>query len=159
MRSSLWSLVLCAALALPAAMLQQANGQAVVKPVVKPSTQPATGPATRPVGPPGPVGPHPTTPPPEPPGKTLDECHAQYMKGQYSSSATGYKNLLANETMRLAASIGLSEALEMEGHYPEALDALAKAPQSAAEKDVKFHLQYADVLATVGEYDKALRTP
>ena len=149
MRSFLWSLVLCASLMVQSVWLDSASGQAVIKPVVKPTTQPTTRP-TGPVIRPAPVVPA------EPPGKTLDECHAQYMKGQYSSAAAGFKNLLSQESMRLGASVGMAQALAMEGKYADALDALSKAPQPAADKDVKFHLQYADVLSTVGEYDKAL---
>jgi tetratricopeptide (TPR) repeat protein len=146
MRSFLWSFVLCASLVVQSAWLDSAYSQTVVRRVVKPVTSPATQPAVH------------TAPvvPAEPPGKTLDDCHAQFMRGQYSAAAAGFKSLLSQESMRLGAAIGLAEALAMEGKYTEAMDALSKAPQGAADKDVKFHLQYADVLSTVGEYDKAL---
>ncbi len=154
MRSFLWSLVLCASLMAQSVWLDSAYGQAVIKPVVRPATQPATRPTSQPTT--GPViHPAPVVPA-EPPGKTLDECHAQFMRGQYSSAAAGFKNLLSQESMRLGATVGMAQALAMEGKYAEALDALSKAPQPAADRDVRFHLQYADVLYEVGEYDKAL---
>ena len=158
-RKALLAMVLVSVLALPPAStaLGQASGRSADKSATAPATGPATTqtsqPSTKPVVPPPPARVKPLAT--EPAGKTLDQCRAQFMRGQYAAAASGYKNLLSRDTMKVAAATGAAQALSMEGKYTDALDVLAKVSEAAA-KDVRWHLTYANVLTTVGQYDKAL---
>lgn len=163
-RALLLSSVVLLVLSTSEAGLDVAHAQnrkvAVTRPATNPASKPATNPATSPATLPVSfrnerTATQPASAPAEQPGKTIADCHAQYMRGQYSPAAAGFKNLMGQEPMLVAASTGASRALSAEGKYTEALEALAKA-KAAAQADFNWHLQYADVLATVGQYEQAI---
>ncbi len=150
LRRVLCMLVLGATLAggLPAAHAQTDDG-ATTRPVAISS---ATMPTTRPVAA---TSTAPASMPAEDPGTTLDACQDQYMRGQYGSAAEGYKQLAKQDKLRAAASVGAAQSLAMKGDYAEARAALDNAGE-AARKDFRWRLEYAQLLMTLGEYDKAL---
>jgi len=105
-----------------------------------------------------------TRPATQPKGKTrktaatkppsLDQCRALYMKGDYAGASKGYRKLISDKSVRVAASVGLAEALAMRGDYEEGLDAL-KSLADAGKADANWHVAMADLLATIGKYKLA----
>ena len=99
----------------------------------------------------------------EPKGKTaptgkpaLTTCRTLHDKGQYDRAAGGYEKLIADRSLRVAAAIGLSEALAMRGKYAEATAALRRVEDQGAAR-AGWHLAMAEVLETVGRYQAALK--
>lgn len=118
------------------------------RPTSRPTSQLTSRPASRPTT-------APASAPAEPPATTLDDCRAQYMRGQYASAEQGYAKLLSQDSTRLAAALGLSEALIAQGKYAQALEALDKVAAPGAA-DAQWQLHRAEALTQVGEYSKAL---
>jgi cellulose synthase operon protein C len=85
----------------------------------------------------------------------VSECLDLYNKGDYASAAEGYRKFLDDKDALVAASIGLSRALAMEGHYAEALEALDRAKEPG-QKDADWQVESAEALANVGKYEEAL---
>lgn len=140
-----------------AAYAQAPNPPVVIGPItVTPSTKPATMPATQPTTQPvvfGPITTMPATAPVVIRTDTLDGCTQALNAGQYASAAEGFKKFLNAE--KLAASMGLADALNMQGKYPEAIEALKAAADDGA-KDARWQVAMSDLLNTIGKYEEAL---
>ena len=138
------------------------------------STQPASAAATRPARATTSTGPaariaasgprlwttRPATGPPATaqatqPVNTIEEARALYQKGDYASAVAGYRKFLSQDSLAVAAAVGLAEAMSMQGQYGGAIQALEKvAPRGAASPP--WRLAMAEALSTVGRYDEAL---
>jgi tetratricopeptide (TPR) repeat protein len=76
-------------------------------------------------------------------GGTLKEARIRLLRGNYAEAQEIYTELAKNDKTRVEATIGLSQALESEGNYDEAL--------TAVEKVLKTLPDNADLLARRGE--------
>src|ERR1035441_2506868 len=116
----------------------------------------ATQPATAPFNPFGVVPPSSiSTKPVAMKTGTLSECQAAYMKGQYDNAVKGYEQLMSDQATRLAAAIGMSRALSIQGKYEQALTALGSVSQ-IGKQDAEYQLAQSDALSQVGRYEEAL---
>src|SRR5258708_7284813 len=66
-------------------------------------------------------------------GGTLKDARQRLLRGNYAEAQEIYTDLAKDARLRPAAAIGISQALESEGNYDEALAAIDKALKDIPE--------------------------
>ncbi len=135
--------------------------QSTTAPSSQPNSRPATGPGSRPTSRPSsrPTSRPSSTSTSAPTTQRVDspeQAHAQFMRGDYSWAADNYRRLLADANLRLQCAMGLAEAQAAQGQYTQSLETL-KSISEIGEAEPTWRLDMADGLATLGQYEDALK--
>lgn len=88
-------------------------------------------------------------------GQSLKQAYAELQRGNYALAEETYTELLKNPGAVMSASLGLSQALEAQGKYDEALSALDPALKLEAD-NADVQARRADLLYTRGRWDEAV---
>lgn len=84
----------------------------------------------------------------------LASARTNFRKGRYSQAASAYRKHLKDETLCVAASVGLAEVQRMQGEYEAACATLATVAKKG-EEDLEWRLAMAKSLTKTGEYAAA----
>ena len=91
---------------------------------------------------------------PSPSPDPLASARTHFRKGRYSQAASAYRKHLKDETLCVAASVGLAEVQRMQGEY-EAACATLTAVAKKGEEDLEWRLAMTESLTMTGEYETA----